>query len=144
MISASWSIEVARPPEEAFDFVSDLSNEPKFNPDASNVVKQSDGLIGLGTVYTEDVKRVGAFTTTIDRFERPRDLGFDARNPKCDALVRFSFAPAAEGSTTVGCTVELTFKGAMKFMGGMMSGTIRKEIEEKRGPMLKAALESPS
>jgi hypothetical protein len=144
VISASWQIEVARTPEDVFDFVSDLSNEPKFNPDASNIVKQSDGPIGLGTVYTEDFRRIGAYTTTIDRFERPSELGFDARNPKCDALVRFTFAPAGEGSTTVGCTVELTFKGAMKFMGGMMSGTIRKEIEEKRGPMLKAALESPS
>ena len=82
MISVSWSIGIDRPPEAVFDFVSDLDNEPKFNPDASHIVKKSDGPIGLGTVWEEEFKRIGKYETTIDRFDRPSALGFDAKNPK--------------------------------------------------------------
>jgi hypothetical protein len=34
MIVADWNVEINRPPEDVFDFVADLHNEPQFNPDA--------------------------------------------------------------------------------------------------------------
>jgi hypothetical protein len=128
VIAASWAVTIDRRPEDVFDFVADLHNEPRFNPDASNVVKTSDGNIGLGTIYAQDVKRVGSYTTTIDRFARPAMLGFDARNPKCDALVRFTFAPAGE-ATDVGCSIELTFKGFQRLFEPLLRGKIVDEIE---------------
>jgi hypothetical protein len=141
LIAASWKITVGRKPEEVFDFVADLNNEPAFNPDASNIVKTSAGEIGLGTVYTEDLRRIGTYTTTIDQYERPSKLGFDARNPKCDAIVRFRFEPSGE-ATSVSCSVQLTFKGLQRLFEPLLGGMIRKQIESNRGPMLKAALET--
>lgn len=143
MIDARWRIEIDRPPEQVFDFLADLDNEPSFVPDVSNVVKQTAGPIGIGTVYTEDFKRMGVFTTTIDQFERPSKLGFDARNSKSDVLVRFHLAPSPAG-TQVTCELTLTFKGFSKVMEPLMAGKIRKEIESTRGPMLKQALENGS
>ena len=143
MITASWQITIDRKPEDVFDFVADLHNEPKFNPDASNIVKSSEGEVGLGTVYTEEFKRIGAYRTTIDVYQPSTALGFDARNPKCDARVRFTFEPHGD-STEVGCVVGLTFKGAQRLVGVLMGGMIKKQIERNRGPMLKAALETGS
>ncbi len=142
MIRSSWQIRIARPAEEVFDFVADLRNEPQFNPDASNVQQQTPGPIGLGTVYTEDFRRIGCYETTIDRHERPSELGFDARNPRTDALVRFRFDPAGEDQTQVSCTVELRMKGVMRIMEPLLAPMIRRQIERTRGPMLKRALES--
>ncbi len=142
MIIAAWQIRIARPPEQVFDFVADLRNEPQFNPDASNIVQESPGQIGLGTVYTEDFKRIGSFRTTIDRFDRPGALGFDARNPKADANVQFTFRAVGEGETEVGCTVSLTMKGGMRLMEPLMRSRVRRQIEQTRGPMLKRAVES--
>jgi Polyketide cyclase / dehydrase and lipid transport len=141
VITAAWQISIARPQEQVFDFVADLRNEPQFNPDASNIVQETPGEIGLGTVYTEDFKRIGSFRTTIHRYERPGALGFDARNPRCDANVQFTFSPAGEGETDVGCTVTLTMKGFMRLTEGLAAGTVRKQIST-RGPMLKRAVES--
>jgi hypothetical protein len=141
MIGADWQITVERPVEEVFDFVADLHNEPQFNPDASNIVKKTDGAIGLGTVFEEDYKRVGRYLTTIDVYQRPTELGFDARNPKADALVRFHLAPQGPSATSVSCTVELTMKGPMRFAEPLMAPMIRKQIESTRGPMLKSALD---
>jgi polyketide cyclase/dehydrase/lipid transport protein len=140
-VEARWHIRIARSPEDVFDFLADLRNEPQFNPDASNVQQVTPGPIGLGTSYTEDFRRIGAYTTTIDRYERPRELRFDARNPKVDAQVTFTLAPAGDGETDVGCVVELTMKGAMRFMEPMLRGRIQREIETSRGPLLKQALE---
>ncbi|MGZ4481622.1 MAG: SRPBCC family protein [Gaiellales bacterium] len=141
MIRAGWRIRIARAVQDVFDFVADLRNEPQFNPDASNVQQQTPGPIGLGTVYTEDFRRIGRYETTIDRYERPSELGFDARNPRADALVRFRFAAVGEGETKVSCTVELRMKGATRIMEPLLAPMIRRQIERTRGPMLKRALE---
>jgi hypothetical protein len=141
MIVAEWKITIQRPAEEVFDFVADLHNEPQFNPDASNIVQKSDGAIGLGTVFEEDFKRIGRYVTTIDLYQRPTQLGFDARNPRTDAAVRFEFAPTNPSATSVSCRVELTMKGLMRIVEPVMAPMIRKQIERTRGPMLKAALE---
>jgi len=62
VIRARGQIRIDRPPEAVFDFLADLSNEPKFNPDARDIVKVTDGEIGLGSVYTETVMEPqGAF-----------------------------------------------------------------------------------
>ena len=142
MIRVGWEIRIERAAEDVFDFVADLRNEPKFNPDASDIKQVTPDPIGLGTVYSETMRRIGQYRTTIDRYERPTALGFDARNPKADANVQFTFTPAGEGATDVSCTVELRMKGAMRLMEKAMAPTIRKQIEHSRGPMLKQALES--
>lgn len=141
MIRASWQIRIERPAGEIFDFVADLRNEPQFNPDASNIEQQTPGPVGLGTVWTEDFKRIGRYETTIDVYDRPSSLGFDARNPKTDALVRFRFEPQGEAATDVSCVVELTMKGAMRILEPLLAPMIRRQIEQSRGPLLKKALE---
>jgi hypothetical protein len=49
VITASWQIVVARTTDDVFSYVADLNNEPRWNPDASNVVQKSPGGIGHGT-----------------------------------------------------------------------------------------------
>ena len=144
MVHARWQIRIVRPAEDIFDFLADLRNEPRFNPDASNIQQVTPGPIGLGTAYTEDFRRIGSYRTTIDQYERPRALGFDARNPKVDARVRFSLTPAGEGETDVGCTVELRMKGSMRLAEPLLRARIQREIEQSRGPLLKRALEEPA
>jgi len=141
VIQASWQVRIERPQQQVFDYVADLDNEPQWNPDASNVVRTSDGPVGLGTVWEEDFARIGHYVTTIDVYEPPGELGFDARNPKADARVRFHFAAAGEAATDVRCEVELTLKGAMRLFEPVMKGVARRGIETSRGPKLKAALE---
>jgi Polyketide cyclase / dehydrase and lipid transport len=144
MISATWQIRIERPAEEIFEFVADLRNEPRFNPDVSNIEQQTPDPIGEGTRWTEDFRRIGRYETTIDVYERPSKLGFDARNPRADALVRFSFERQGDAATEVGCVVELRMKGAMRIMEPLLAPMIRRQIRQTRGPMLRAALEQPA
>ena len=141
MIKATSSIHVARPPEHCFDFIADLHNEPAFNPDASDIVKTTPGPIGLGTVYTETVKPLGHFEVEIDRYERPRILGFDARNGKAHIPVRFEFEPAG-GGTELHVDLEMHFRGPVRLLEPIMRPMVRRIYEKQRKPKLKAALEA--
>jgi uncharacterized protein YndB with AHSA1/START domain len=142
VIRATWTERVERPQEEVFDYLADLDHEPEWNPDASNVVRTTPGEVGLGTVWEEDFRRVGHYVTTIDRFERPRAVSFDARNPRTDARVAFLLSAAADSATDVSCVVELTMKGPTRLLEALMGGSIRRRIESSRGPLLKRALEA--
>ena len=139
MIRASWQTRIARPPEEVFDYLADLDNEPEWNPDASNVTRISPGPVGLGTVWEEDFARVGHYVTTIDAYERPSVLGFDAKNPRTEAHVRFDFAPDGGDATSVSCVVELTMKGGMRLLEPLLAPLIRKQIERDRPASLSRA-----
>ncbi len=141
MIRASWQTRIERPVEEVFDYVADLDHEPEWNPDASNVVRVSTGPVGLGTSWEEDFRRVGHYVTTIDAYDRPSLVSFDARNPRTDAHVRFEFAPDGEDATQVTCALELTMKGAMRFMEPLLGPMIRKQVERDRPASLGRALQ---
>jgi carbon monoxide dehydrogenase subunit G len=140
MITAQGEIQIERPPEEAFDFIADLRNEPQFNPDASDIVKVTGGPVGLGTVYTENVKPLGAFEVTIDRYERPSLLGFDAKNARADIRVRFHFTPEGDG-TRLRAEIEMQPKGALRLAEPLLRPMMRRMYERKRAPMIKQALE---
>jgi uncharacterized protein YndB with AHSA1/START domain len=140
VIRASWQTRIERPVEEVYDYLANLDNEPQWNPDASNVVRTSPGPIGLGTVWEEDFRRVGHYVTTIDAYERPSVLSFDARNQRTDAHVRFELAPDGGGATNVSCVVELTMKGGMRILEPLLSSMIRSRIERDRPASLQRAL----
>jgi uncharacterized protein YndB with AHSA1/START domain len=141
VIRATWQTQVPRPVEEVFDYIADLDNEPEWNPDASNVTRISPGPVGLGTVWEEDFRRVGHYVTTIDAYERPSVLSFDARNPRTDAHVRFELAADGEDATQVSCVVELTMKGGMRIAEPLLAPMIRRQIERERPESLRQAFE---
>jgi Polyketide cyclase / dehydrase and lipid transport len=140
VIRATGTILVDRPADEAFDFVADLSNEPTFNPDATDIRKTTPGPIGLGTTYEEDVKPLGHFVVRIDEYERPSLLGFDARNRRADILVRFRFTPE-RGKTRLDAEIEFQPKGALRLLAPLLRRRMKRMYEHERGPSLKRALE---
>ena len=141
MIRANGQIHISRPPDQVFDFLADLTNEPKFNPDATDIVKITDGPVGLGTVYTENVKPLGYFEVHVHEFDRPRLLGYDAKNKRADVKVLFHFEPVAEG-TAMRADLEMQPKGAFKLMTPLLRPMMKSVMKKQRAPKIKAAVES--
>jgi carbon monoxide dehydrogenase subunit G len=140
VIVTGWEIRIDRPAEQVFDFVADLRNGPTWNPDSSNVVLTSGGPVGPGSVFEEDRERFGRTVTTIDAFERPARLGFDARASRVHVRVRYAFEPDG-AATKVTCTAELRLRGASRLLEPVLRAVARRGVETSRGPALKAALE---
>jgi uncharacterized protein YndB with AHSA1/START domain len=65
-------IVIRRPPEEVFEFCSDLRSELRWNPKAKYVEKLTDGPVGVGTRYRARWATSGPTTVEIVAFDRPR------------------------------------------------------------------------
>jgi Polyketide cyclase / dehydrase and lipid transport len=63
-------IEIARSPEDAFDYCVDMTREPEWNPKARHVEKVTDGPIGVGTRFEAEFLKGDAMTVEYVRFER--------------------------------------------------------------------------
>ena len=66
------SVEIARPPEVAFDYLSDMRNELKWNPDCQRMEKVTDGPVGLGTRFRAKWRASGVVEAECLRYDRPR------------------------------------------------------------------------
>jgi uncharacterized protein YndB with AHSA1/START domain len=63
-------IEIARSPEDVFDYWVDLGREPEWNPKAKRVEKLTEGPIGLGTRFEAEYLKGDAMTIEYVRFRR--------------------------------------------------------------------------
>ena len=91
-------VVIDRPPEVVFDFISDMRNELRWNPDCESMVKITDGPVGLGTKYAAKWKQSPNVTVETTRFERPR--AFTAENGG-DLAVTVTVTRAPEGPGTL-------------------------------------------
>jgi hypothetical protein len=65
------AIDIARSRGEVFDYCSDLTREPEWNPKAKRVEKVTDGPTGLGTRYEAEFLQGNPMTIELVRFDRP-------------------------------------------------------------------------
>jgi uncharacterized protein YndB with AHSA1/START domain len=58
-------------PEQAFDYLSDMRNEPEWNPAAQSVEKLTDGPVGTGTRFRAKWKGGPPVEVTLVKYVRP-------------------------------------------------------------------------
>jgi uncharacterized protein YndB with AHSA1/START domain len=63
---------IHRPPEEVFEFCSDLRSELQWNPKVKYIEKLTDGSVGVGTRYRARWANSGPTTVEVVAFDRPR------------------------------------------------------------------------
>ena len=91
------SVQLQRSPEDVFDYLIDMRNELKWNPDVESMEKISDGPIGLGTKFRAKWKQTELVEVECMEFERPLAWRYDSGGA-LSASVRAALAPAGAGS----------------------------------------------
>jgi uncharacterized protein YndB with AHSA1/START domain len=71
-LSYSTETVIRRPPEDVFEFCSDLRSELRWNPKARYVEQLTDGPVGVGTRYRAQWANSGPTAVEVVRFDRPR------------------------------------------------------------------------
>ena len=66
-------IEIARTPEDVFDYLSDMGNEVRWNPDCVSMEQLTDGPVGVGTRFRAKWKQGPVVFTEVTAYERPRN-----------------------------------------------------------------------
>jgi hypothetical protein len=67
---------IQRPQEIVFDFVADMRNELKWNPDVQTMEKLTEGPIGIGTNFLAKWTLSDTINVEITRYERPYYVTF--------------------------------------------------------------------
>jgi carbon monoxide dehydrogenase subunit G len=122
--------EVARPAQEVFSYLADVTNEAKWNPWAKWVRKVSDGPIGPGSVFRGSYQSFGELDQDLTDYEPPRRLTYHSV-PKGmrDARMTFELEPVG-GSTKVRIVGLVQAAGLMKLMEPVMPLRMRPHLRD--------------
>ena len=140
MITLENSVDIAVPPQEAFDYLSDLRNEAGWNPRMRSVRLLTPGPVATGSRY--QARWAGGPDTVVEytRFDRPD--GWASIGHSGMMTIRFSarVGPAPAGSRLT-VRMELIPRGPARLLQPLLRRRMQGvELDNMR--RIKAALES--
>lgn len=118
-----------RPPEQVFDFLVDFRNEPGWNPDCLSVEKKSEGPIGVGTIFSSKMKRVGQIETEIVALDRARHCSVQDRARGMDGRFEYRFAPK-DGGTALSIRMRMQPHGPMRLLEPVLGRKMKRMLDE--------------
>jgi uncharacterized protein YndB with AHSA1/START domain len=106
------STEIARSPEDVFDYLADVRNEPEWNPDCQWVRQLTEEPVGVGSRFRAKWKQSPAIETTLTELDRPRSWVYENGGP-ISLVLTITLEPTAARGT------RLTAHGAWSAHGWM-------------------------
>ena len=92
------TIEIARTPEDVFDYLSDLGNEAHWNPDCVMIEQLTDGPVGVGTRFRAKWKQGPVLFPEVTAYERPHTWTY-TNGGSIACTLRITLEPNASGGT---------------------------------------------
>ncbi|MCA1705492.1 MAG: SRPBCC family protein, partial [Actinobacteria bacterium] len=133
-------IEIARSPEETFDYLTDLRNAIEWSTELVDVTY--DGDLKAGSTGT-DLRKMGrkeiTMPWTVTAYERPDRIVLEY-GPPFPAIAEFSFRPTAAG-TVVTCDTDLRLRGWWRLLSPVIAKEAAK-TDEVQFNKVKAILEA--
>lgn len=80
------TVEIARSPDDVFDYLSDMSHEVEWNPDCVSIERLTEGAIGVGSRFRAKWKQGPFVITECTGHERPRTWTYHNGGPISVAL----------------------------------------------------------
>ena len=131
MITFETSIEIRRPLEAVFAFVSDPRNEPQWEETVKEVRVTPDGPPAVGTQVT----KVGSFlgmkleaTNELTALEPNRSLSFKGTSGPASLEATMRFEAVGEGTRLSG-TFQVEPGGLFKVAGPLFASQAKKQME---------------
>jgi carbon monoxide dehydrogenase subunit G len=131
MIPIRGSVEIQRPAEDVFEFLSDLGNAPKWQRGVAESRRTSEGPIRVGTRFRETVRTMGMrfeAMCEVTVFDPPRKFSMTADGKMIHYEGDFTFEPIAGGEATrLSVTASMKMKGLWRVLEWIAGREIRKE-----------------
>ena len=139
------TVHIDRPIEEVFAFLADGENDRKFSPRVLEIAKETDGPIGVGTIYASTVKDAGIKTQRrfeLTEFVQPTKIRWKeiSENSMTVPDGGYDLAPDDQG-TTLRVFNELVGHGIAKLFVGLAARAARKDADGFAN-RIKAAVEA--
>jgi carbon monoxide dehydrogenase subunit G len=114
MAEVEHSIEIARPPDEVFAALNDVSSFHEWQPDLVNARVEGDAPVGVGTRVTSK-RRLGRreleTMTEVTEFDPPRSYGFRGVGGPIRPTAHGTVEPVGNGERSL-VTFGLDFEGS--------------------------------
>lgn len=140
-------VDISRPAEEVFDYASDHTREPEWNPAMRYLRKLTDGPVGLGTRYEMEFVPGKPMQATCDSFDRPRSWEVSGRVFDMDVILGGQVTPTPTGSHLVFRT---EFRGhgfralALPVIRRRMAPAMQRNVERIKATLESAPVRAPS
>ena len=100
MLEFNNELEIRRPIDEVFQFLSNFENMPKWNYFVVNVKKISDGPIGINTAFRQ-IRKTDNQEYRIIEFEPQHRVAVETSPPYTKLMMRFTLEPSDNGNSTL-------------------------------------------
>jgi hypothetical protein len=140
-VTVENAVEIARSPEDVFDYLTDVTNEAEWNPRTRHVEKLTPGPVGPSTRFGAEWIKGNPTIIEYVRFERPTAWASIARSRRLDARGEGRISPTACGCRVVVRT-QLRPKGLLAVLLPLLRRTMHQR-EDRNLASVKAILERP-
>ena len=106
-------VDIARSPEDVFDYCCDPGNEPEWNPMMKRIVKLTDGPLAVGTRYETEFAHGPGMVMECVCYVRPTEWSLVGKSRPLKAGGGGRVVPTSEGSHLV-MWMELELAGLLK------------------------------
>jgi uncharacterized protein YndB with AHSA1/START domain len=131
---------IHRPPEEVFEFCSDLRSELQWNPKVKYVEKLTDGPVGVGTRYRAQWANSGPTTVEVVQFDRPHTWETNAKARGMAIRFQGTVTDAGPGARYT-ADLELHPKGLARLLAPLALLAMRRQ-DQQNMQRIRKALES--
>jgi carbon monoxide dehydrogenase subunit G len=141
--SFTRSARINVPQQQLWDFMTDLSNAPRWITGVSKTEVMTPGPVGPGTVLRETRtigNRTESYDVTVAAFEPPSTYAAGVRLGKAEFAYRFELKPAG-GATDVTMLATARGRGLMWALFGKMGFRFMEKYDGNQLEQLKAAAE---
>jgi hypothetical protein len=123
MARIDGEIIIGRPVDVVFDYVSDQSNEPRYNPQMVRAEKITAGPVGTGTRFRSAVAsrgRTAEMLIECTSYDRPKLFTTTTAMAQADISYMLTFEPVAAG-TRMRWSGQVRAKGASRLLGPLIT-----------------------
>jgi carbon monoxide dehydrogenase subunit G len=128
MISVEKEVLVDRPAQEVFDFLADVRNEERWNPNVIAIESESDGPLLVGGMFEGLYRRGGRMRFELVEAVRPSRLVFRGGGRQM-ALVATLELERVGSATCVRMKAEMEPRGPLKLLAPLMRKPIERQYE---------------
>lgn len=126
MITVEKEVLVDRPAEEVFDFLADVRNEERWNPNVVRIESASDGPLAVGDTFEGVYRRGGRMRFELVEALRPRRLVFHGGGRQMTLLATLELE-RVDSATRVRMKGELRPRGLLKLLAPLVRGPIERQ-----------------
>lgn len=140
LLSYTRTATIRRPPDDVFEFLSDLRHELDWNPEATQIEKLTDGPVGVGTRFEAKWRRTRPTIVEVDRYERPTSWRTRSKALGIEVLASGEVAATPGGSRY---TIRLDLRpGGLAVLVAPLVKVMMERGEARNMQLVRDALES--